>query len=47
MQDVTFIIPYSPKNIGVETDSNTTKVKLPTTSRVNPPYLKCIYMVEI
>ena len=47
MHEVTFIVHYSPKIIGVETDSNTTKVKLPTTSRVNPPYLKCIYMVEI
>ena len=25
---------------------NTTSVKLLVTSRVNPPYLKCIYMVE-
>ena len=25
---------------------NTTSVKLPVTPRVNPPYLKCINMVE-
>ena len=41
-----FIIQYPTKIMEVQTPLNTKKVKLPVTSRVNPSYVKCIYMVE-
>ena len=35
-----------PKIMEVKTHLNTSNVKLPVTSCVNSPYLKCIHMVE-
>ena len=41
-----FIVNYPSKVMEVNFQSNTTKVLFPVTSPFNPPYLKCIYMVE-
>ena len=40
------MVYHPPKNMEVKTRLNTTGVKLPVTSPVNPPFFKCIYMVE-
>ena len=42
----TTVLHGPPKITEAKTHLNTSSVKLPVTSRVNPPYLKCIYMVE-
>ena len=35
-----------PKNMDVNSRLSTSSLKFPVTSRVSPPYLKCIHMVE-
>ena len=41
-----FIVYHPPKIMEVKTRLNTTGVKLPVASRVNPPFFKCLLMVE-
>ena len=41
------IVPDPPKIMDVNSPLNTSSLKFLVTSRVNPPYLKCIHMVEI
>ena len=41
------IVTDPPKITDVNSTLNTSSLKFPITSRVNPPYLKCIHMVEI
>ena len=42
----TIILHDPPKIMEVKTQINTSSVKHPATSRVDQPYLKCIYMIE-
>ena len=41
------IVPDPPKTMDVNSPLNTSSLKFPVTSRINPPYLKCIHKVEI
>ena len=41
------IVPDPPKIMDVNSPLNTSTLKFPLTSRVNPPNLKCKHMVEI
>ena len=41
-----FIVYHPPKIMKVKSCLTTTSVKHPVTSRVNPPYLECIHIVE-
>ena len=46
LHEVSTIVHDLPKFEDVKSLLNTSSVKLPVASRVNPPYLKCIHMVE-
>ena len=42
----TIVLHDPPKIMEIKTDLKTSRVKFPVTARVNPAYLKCLYMVE-
>ena len=41
------LVPDPSKTMDVNSPLNTPSLKFPITTRVNPPYLKCIHMIEI
>ena len=46
LHEASTIVHDPPKNMDVNSLLSTSSLKFPLTSRVHPPYFKCIHMVE-